>query len=102
MNDVQASKERRGIPLKQVGIRGLRYPIVFLDKVHRRHEAAATISMSVNLPHDQRGIHMSRLIEVLKDRDAKSSLEVEPGITGLASGSRARNDRPLKACAMRA
>jgi len=67
MNDVQASKERRGIPLNQVGISGLRYPIVYLDKVQRRHEAAATISMSVNLPHDQRGIHMSRLIEVLKD-----------------------------------
>lgn len=67
MNDVQASKERRGIPLNQVGVRGLRYPIVFFDKAHRRHEAAATISMAVNLPHDQRGIHMSRLLAVLKD-----------------------------------
>jgi len=65
MKDIQNQKDTRNIPLKEAGITDLRYPITILDMENREQNTIAEISMSVSLPHDFKGTHMSRFIEVL-------------------------------------
>jgi GTP cyclohydrolase I len=78
MNDVQARLDTRGISLDQVGIKGLRYRIGVAGKTGKRHETTAKVSMSVNLPHNQKGTHMSRLLEVFSRHHENISLSTLP------------------------
>ena len=65
MKDVQNSPDLRGIDIDQVGVCDLTYPITVLDRENQRQQCAATISLSVSLPHHFKGTHMSRFLEVL-------------------------------------
>lgn len=53
--DVQAEAPQHTIALGEVGVRGMRLPLVFDSG-----PAIATLTMSVDLPANQRGSHMSR------------------------------------------
>jgi GTP cyclohydrolase I len=53
------------VAIDKVGVKGVRYPIVLLDKQHRRQHTVAVISMFVNLPQHQRGTYMGRFIDIL-------------------------------------
>ena len=63
--DVQAQSDNRNIPLEKVGISDLSYPITVLDRASNQQKTIAKISLSVNLPHDYRGAHLSRFVEAL-------------------------------------
>jgi len=65
MIDIQAQPDRRQVAIDQVGVSELRYPIVVLDRRNEKQHTVARLSMSVGLPHDLKGTHMSRFIEVL-------------------------------------
>lgn len=70
MKDIQAEKDTRGISLDKVGVKGVRYPIkVWKKGKHKdaklKFDTVANISMYVNVPHYQKGTHMSRFIEIL-------------------------------------
>jgi len=65
MKDVQNSRDRRRIPIQKVGVKGLRYPIRLLDRRNKSQDTIAIVDMSVDLPHNFKGTHMSRFIEVL-------------------------------------
>ncbi|MEO0097158.1 MAG: GTP cyclohydrolase FolE2 [candidate division WOR-3 bacterium] len=65
MKDIQNEKDLRNIDIDKVGIKGLKYPIVLLDKAHKKQHTVATINMYVNLPKEFRATHMSRFIEIL-------------------------------------
>jgi GTP cyclohydrolase I len=65
MVDVQNRPDNRNIPIDQVGVSDLRYPITVLDRHRGRQDTVANITMTVNLPHHFKGTHMSRFIEVL-------------------------------------
>jgi GTP cyclohydrolase IB len=65
MKDVQGSPDHRKLPIQKVGIRNIRYPITVRDKSHEKQNTVANVTLSVNLPHTNRGTHMSRLVEVL-------------------------------------
>jgi len=65
--DIQSLPDNRNIPLDRVGIKGLRWPITVLDKKSGTQNTIATVNMFVNLPHNFRGTHLSRFIEVLND-----------------------------------
>ncbi|MCL6466180.1 MAG: GTP cyclohydrolase FolE2 [candidate division WOR-3 bacterium] len=65
MNDPRGRPPASAVPIDKVGVKGLRYPIVLLDKAHRRQHTIATISMFVDLPRGQRGTYMGRFVEVL-------------------------------------
>lgn len=41
------------------------YPITVLDKARSRQHTIATVNMYVNLPHQFKGTHMSRFVEIL-------------------------------------
>lgn len=75
LSDVQQEIDSRNIPLQKVGVKDLRYPIVVFDKAHRQQHTIANINMYVNLPHQFRGIHMSRFLEALNE--CKGQIHVE-------------------------
>ncbi len=63
--DVQSMPDDRRVPLDKVGIKNIRYPITVLDKAKGTQQTVASINMYVNLPHQFKGTHMSRFIEIL-------------------------------------
>lgn len=65
MTDIREQADDRHIAIDKVGVRGLRYPVVLLDKANNRQHTVATISMYVSLPHQFRGTHMGRFVEIL-------------------------------------
>lgn len=60
--DVQGSADTRGIDIDEVGVGGLRYPVVF-DDGGLVQSGIAEIEMTVALPADRRGTHMSRMVQ---------------------------------------
>jgi GTP cyclohydrolase IB len=79
MKDIQGSPDYRNMPIQKVGIRNIRYPITVRDKSREKQETVANVSLSVNLPHTNRGTHMSRFIEVLdrfKDEVSYQTLDL--------------------------
>jgi GTP cyclohydrolase I len=65
MRDVQNERDFRNIPINQVGVKNLRYPIAVRDRRDGYQHTVATISMYVDLPHEYKGTHMSRFVEML-------------------------------------
>ncbi len=65
MKDIQNQKDHRNIPIDKVGIKSIRYPIKVLDRKNGFQETVASINMYVNLPHESKGTHMSRFVEML-------------------------------------
>lgn len=62
--DVQSTPDVRGIALQRVGVSHVELPMQILDK-HGGTQAIATISsMTVDLPPESKGTHMSRFIEI--------------------------------------
>jgi GTP cyclohydrolase I len=80
MEDVQSHPDERRIPIDQVGVSDLRYPIVVLDREHERQQTVARLTMSVNLPHEFKGTHMSRFIEVLNRHRGEVTMRTFPQI----------------------
>jgi GTP cyclohydrolase IB len=79
MKDTQGSPDFRNMPIQKVGIRNIRYPITVRDKSRQKQETVANVSLSVNLPHTNRGTHMSRFVEVLdrfKDEVSYQTLDL--------------------------
>jgi len=64
MPDVQNQADSREIPLAKVGVKGLEYPIKVLDKVKKVQHTAARADLFANLPHQFKGTHMSRFVEI--------------------------------------
>lgn len=64
MRDIQNEEDTRKIPLEKVGVRGVRYPVTVLDKNQKVQHTTASVDLYVNLPHNFKGTHMSRFIQV--------------------------------------
>jgi GTP cyclohydrolase IB len=69
--DVQGSRDHRNLPIEQVGIRGVRYPVLILREDGSVNASVGEFSLSVGLPADQKGTHMSRFIELLESMNSK-------------------------------
>lgn len=65
MKDVQSQPDFRKIPIDKVGIKNLRYPITVRDRRDGFQHTIAAINMFVDLPHNNKGTHMSRFVEML-------------------------------------
>jgi GTP cyclohydrolase IB len=76
--DVQNRPDGRRIPIDQVGVSDLYYPIVVLDREHGKQETIAQLLMSVSLPHHFKGTHMSRFIEVLNEHRSEVTGKTVP------------------------
>ena len=67
LKDTQSEQDHRKIAIDRVGVRALRYPIQVLDRAHTTQSTIANVSLTVDLPHQYKGTHMSRFIEVLNE-----------------------------------
>ncbi|SCY41137.1 GTP cyclohydrolase FolE2 [Desulfoluna spongiiphila] len=65
MIDMQKQPDYRNIPIDQVGIKNLKYPVRVLDRSNGTQHTVASINMYVDLPHHSKGTHMSRFVELL-------------------------------------
>jgi GTP cyclohydrolase I len=65
MIDVQSQRDHRKVLLKKAGVKDIRYPITVLDKVKGQQHTTARVNMYVDLPHQFKGTHMSRFVEIL-------------------------------------
>jgi GTP cyclohydrolase I len=63
--DHASDADDRQLAINKVGINELSYPIQVLDKNRAVQSTVAEISLSVGLPAEFKGTHMSRFIEVL-------------------------------------
>jgi GTP cyclohydrolase I len=75
MKDIQNEPDYRNIGIDKVGIKGLRYPITVLDRNRGEQHTIASINMYVDLPHECKGTHMSRFVELLHLFRLKISLK---------------------------
>ncbi|MBW8328769.1 MAG: GTP cyclohydrolase, FolE2/MptA family, partial [Thiobacillus sp.] len=75
MPDVQSSADTRQIAIKTAGIKTIRHPIRVADKNDGVQHTIATFNMYVFLPHNFKGTHMSRFIEILNTREREISVE---------------------------
>ena len=93
--DVQSSADDRDIAIDQVGIKGLRYPLPFVDQDGAVHATIATCNVYVALPADRKGTHMSRLVGLLEDRAAPGAAPISvAGLRGLLDDLLARLEAP--------
>lgn len=73
--DVQASEDLRHLPINKVGIKDIRHPFKVLDKSGGVRHTIATFNMYVGLPHNFKGTHMSRFVEILNAHEDEISVE---------------------------
>ena len=65
LHDTQNQRDARGIAIDRVGVKNLRFPLKIRDRDHAEQSTVATVSLAVDLPHQYKGTHMSRFVEVL-------------------------------------
>jgi GTP cyclohydrolase I len=76
MADVQSAADDRRIAIDQVGIKGLRYPLLVADADGEARPTIADCNVYVALAEDRKGTHMSRLVALLE-------AQAEPGVAPL-------------------
>jgi GTP cyclohydrolase I len=65
VEDVQGRADTRQIAIDRVGVKDLRHPVRVKDRSAGEQHTVATFNMYVNLPHNFKGTHMSRFVEIL-------------------------------------
>ena len=73
--DVQSSADTRHLAIDRVGIKGIRHPVKVKDKSVGVQHTVATFDMYVHLPHNFKGTHMSRFVEILNQHEREISVE---------------------------
>ncbi|MFV1997147.1 MAG: GTP cyclohydrolase FolE2 [Acidiferrobacterales bacterium] len=73
--DVQSSPDTRRIPIDKVGIKDIRHPVRVKDRSQGDQHTIARFNMYVELPHNFKGTHMSRFVEILNNHQYEISVE---------------------------
>src|SRR5512135_2922838 len=73
--DVQNLADTRHLAIDKVGIKSIRHPVVVKDKCIGVQHTIATFSMYVHLPHNFKGTHMSRFVDILNHHGREISVE---------------------------
>ncbi len=77
LKDIQKQNDKRGIDIQKVGVNGVEVPLLIERKDADSQIVSAKARLSVTLPHNYRGTHMSRFIEVLSDYSSRNLLGVD-------------------------
>jgi len=80
MPDVQSSFDPRNIVIDRVGIKAIKHPLTVVDGKHRQ-ASIAECELTVALPADKKGTHMSRFVALLNAEPLVLSLETLPDWT---------------------
>ncbi len=75
MEDVQSSQDTRQIPINKVGIKDIRHPVRVADRTGEEQHTIANFNMYVNLPHNFKGTHMSRFVEILNNHEREITVK---------------------------
>ncbi len=78
MVDVQNLADTRQIAINRVGIKAIRHPVKVLDRSGGAQHTIAVFNMYVGLPHNFKGTHMSRFVEILNAQEREISVENFP------------------------
>ena len=73
--DVQGSADTRHLAIDKVGIKAIRHPVRVADRDGGVQHTIATFNMYVGLPHNFKGTHMSRFVEILNSHEREISVE---------------------------
>ena len=73
--DVQNNPDLRHLPIDKVGIKDIRHPVLVKDRSQGVQHTIANFNMFVELPHNFKGTHMSRFVEILNSHDMEISVE---------------------------
>ncbi len=73
--DVQSKADTRHIAIDKVGIKDIRHPVRVKDRSQGEQHTIAHFNMYVELPHNFKGTHMSRFVEILNSHDPEISVE---------------------------
>jgi GTP cyclohydrolase IB len=65
IEDVQGRADTRQIPINKVGVKDIYHPVKVKDRARGEQHTVANFNMYVNLPHNFKGTHMSRFVEIL-------------------------------------
>src|SRR5580692_6465254 len=65
VEDVQGRADTRQLPINRVGIKDIRHPVRVRDRSAGEQHTIASFNMYVSLPHNFKGTHMSRFVEIL-------------------------------------
>jgi len=76
--DVQSSADTRQLAINKVGIKSIRHPVRVQDKSAGVQHTIAVFNMYVGLPHNFKGTHMSRFVEILNGHEREISVENFP------------------------
>ncbi len=72
--DVQSSADDRRLTIDRVGIKSMRHPVRIVDKHDAILHTIGVFKMDVQLPHELKGTHMSRFVEVLNAAERELSI----------------------------
>ncbi len=75
VEDVQGHADTRQIPINKVGIKDIYHPVKVMDRANGEQHTVANFSMYVNLPHNFKGTHMSRFVEILHRHEREISVD---------------------------
>ena len=73
--DVQSAADTRRLAIDRVGIKSIRHPVRIGDKSGGVQHTIAVFNMYVHLPHNFKGTHMSRFVEILNSHEREISVE---------------------------
>ncbi|MFZ5512022.1 MAG: GTP cyclohydrolase FolE2 [Pseudomonadota bacterium] len=73
--DVQNFADKRQLAINKVGIKSIRHPVRVMDKSGGVQHTIAQFNMYVGLPHNFKGTHMSRFVEILNSQEREISVE---------------------------
>lgn len=73
--DVQGTPDTRQLAIDKVGIKDIRHPAKVMDRSGGVQHTVANFNMYVHLPHNFKGTHMSRFVEILSSGDREISVE---------------------------
>src|SRR6202023_2160866 len=75
VEDVQGLADTRRIPINKVGIKDIFHPLKVKDRARGEQHTVANFTMYVNLPHNFKGTHMSRFVEILHRHEREISVD---------------------------
>lgn len=73
--DIQSSADTRRIAIDKVGIKSIRHPVRVAEREGGVQHTVASFNMYVGLPHDFKGTHMSRFVDILNANEREVSVE---------------------------
>jgi len=75
IEDVQSRADSRHLAINKVGICDIRHPVSIAQRAGGHQSTIATFGMYVNLPHEFKGTHMSRFVQILNAHEHQITLQ---------------------------